>query len=184
MENATDALIMAASVLMLIIALTVSISSFSNLKSQVDDIITTSEQTDLAKDETGGYINYLKNSKDIRVVGSETLIASIRRVEKENYKIYIVTATGDDLGLETSRAVKQEYTNGSTTEILVNDGAEIIEISLSGKNNDVSKILNESFYNKVKNMKFKEYLGIYQNNTEASEENKETYRIITYVQQV
>ncbi len=39
MENATEALMMAASVLLLIIALTVSITSFSNLRIQVAEII-------------------------------------------------------------------------------------------------------------------------------------------------
>lgn len=180
MENVTDALIMAGSVLMLIIALTVSISSFSNLKSQVDYIVTSADETDLAKDETGGYINYIKNSSDIRVVGAETLISSIRRVEKENYKIYIVPKTTLDtsLGIKYSEAIEQKY----STTTLVAENATIYEISLSGKNNDISKILTDDFYQEVKNMKFKEYLGVYQNNTEASSENKETYRIITYVE--
>lgn len=39
MENASDALIMAGSVLLLIIALTVSISSFSNLRLQVAELM-------------------------------------------------------------------------------------------------------------------------------------------------
>ena len=39
-----------------------------------------------------------------------------------------------------------------------------------------------SLYSSIKDKKFEEYLGVYQDNTDATEENKITYRIITYVE--
>ena len=60
MENATDALIMAGSVLLLIIALTVTISSLSNLRTQAQDILMERDRLEIAQDSKG-YINYIKN---------------------------------------------------------------------------------------------------------------------------
>ena len=50
MENATDALIMAGSVLLLIIALTVTISSLSNLRTQAQDILMERDRLEIAQD--------------------------------------------------------------------------------------------------------------------------------------
>ena len=58
MENASDALIMAANVLLFVIALTVCISSFSMLRQGVDNILGQTEVVDLAKD-SDIYINYI-----------------------------------------------------------------------------------------------------------------------------
>ena len=98
MENATDAIIMATSVLLLIIALSVSISSLSNLKTQVQDILSQRDEVDLStysvkngETTTTSYNNYIKNNTDIdvRKVNAETIITLIRRMRKENYTIYI-----------------------------------------------------------------------------------------------
>ena len=98
MENATDAIIMATSVLLLIIALSVSISSLSNLKTQVQDILSQRDEVDLStysvkngETTTTSYNNYIKNNTDIdvRKVKAETIITLIRRMRKENYTIYI-----------------------------------------------------------------------------------------------
>ena len=60
MENATQALIMAGSVLLLIIALTVTISSLSNLRTQAQDILMERDRIEITQDSKG-YINYIKN---------------------------------------------------------------------------------------------------------------------------
>ena len=52
MENASEALIMAGSVLLLIIALTVSISSFSRLKVQTDEIVSFSDQVEYTQNSS------------------------------------------------------------------------------------------------------------------------------------
>ena len=77
MENATDALIMAGSILLLIVALTVAISSLSNLRTQTQGILNEKDQLMAMSDESG-YINYLRNNgEDKRTVGIETIAAAL-----------------------------------------------------------------------------------------------------------
>ena len=198
MENATEALIMAGSVLLLIIALTVSISSFTSLKNQVDGIIQQGEETELAQaqDEEGNYyyLNYIKNADDIRTVGVETVISSIRRLRRESYTVYIYLNDEtmkdikrnnilNDYGIITTSSKKQEY-NG--TQIIPNE-AEILQFLLKGSGyQSISNEVMEELREIIKNNNFKEYLGIYQKadtTDNVSSANKTTYRIITYVQQ-
>ena len=93
MENATDALIMMASVLLLVVALTVNISSFSTIKNQMDEILsqedTVDRVTQVSVDGKQEYINYYKSENDIRIVDASTVMTSIRRTNKENYNVYL-----------------------------------------------------------------------------------------------
>ena len=83
MEDAVEALYMAAAVLLLLIALTVSISSFTKAKVQVEEINESETGIDLAQDESGQYINYMsKNNDKNRSVGADTVISSIRRISR------------------------------------------------------------------------------------------------------
>lgn len=183
MENATEALIMAGSVLLLIIALTVSISSLSNLRTQAQDILMERDRTEITQDSKG-YINYIKNDdKDIRIVGIESVISSIRRMWKEDYTIYLATnnlLTGIPEELRVSNVE-----NLSNTQII--QGKNIIKLSQAGVGNQLvkdEKIITE-IYNSLKDKKFKEYIGIYQNKAieGVSEANKNTYKIITFVEE-
>ena len=89
MENATDALIMAGSVLIFLIALSVCVSSFTTLRAGIDRIVDQTETVDMAQNSVE-YINYISRSNAIRVVGAETVVSSMYRAKKENYVIYIV----------------------------------------------------------------------------------------------
>lgn len=82
MENATHALIMAFSVMVLIIALTVSIVAFTNAKSAADAILYT-------KDETNYYEYQGSKGKaaENRIVGLETVIPTLYKYYKENYTV-------------------------------------------------------------------------------------------------
>ncbi len=198
MENAADALIMAGSVLLLIIALSVSISSFTNLRVQVDEIVKAEQTMDLTKDEAGNYINYISTSSDVRTVTAETIISSIRRVPKENFVVCISFKGGtedqlmnagynqDDRNfLLTEQPVTQTYKEKDETETKIIDNERVIRIALSSKNGqDINKVLTEKFYNLIKDKNFNEYLGIYQYAAAegVSSANKETYRVITFVE--
>ena len=70
MENATDALIMAGSVLIFLIALSVCVSSFTTLRAGIDRIVDQTETVDMAQNSVE-YINYISRSNAIRVVGAE-----------------------------------------------------------------------------------------------------------------
>lgn len=171
MENATDALIMAGSILLLIVALTVAISSLSNLRTQTQGILNEKDQLMAMSDESG-YINYLRNNgEDKRTVGIETIITSIRRTTKEDFTIYIKANESIDLDTKYN-------------DIKVNGNGNFIRLSLSGVDNkyvDDYELTNRIF-EKLKNKRFKEYIGIYQNKTSegVSDANKTTYKIITY----
>lgn len=172
MENATDALIMAGSVLLLIIALTVTISSLSNLRTQTQDLLDDRDQL-LATTDENGYINYLKSGgedSDARIVGIETVISSIRRMPKEDYTIFI----------QSNENIAEIPSDLKVTV----HGKNYIKLSVSGTGNQHvnDKDITGAIYNAFKSKKFKEYIGIYQNKTAegVSDANKATYKIITY----
>ena len=154
MENATDALIMAGSVFLLIIALTVTISSLTALKTEVQDILNDRDQL-LATTDESGYINYLKSGgeeADTRIVGIETVMSSIRRMTKEDYTVYI----------KTNNPISE-----LNNDLKVNGDSSFIKLSLSGVGNKYvhDKNITGIIYNKLASSKFKEYIGIYQNKT-------------------
>ena len=179
MDNSTDALIMAGSILLLIIALTVTISSLTNLRTQAQDIFDDRDQL-LATTDDSGYINYLQSgNKDKREVGIETVITSIRRMTKEDYTIYIKPKNNiTDLGTEYD-----------DIKVSVDGNNFAIKLYLSGVGNkyvnnyNLTKILY-ILYNNLETARFNEFIGIYQNKTAegVSEANKSTYKVITYEQ--
>lgn len=187
MENITDALYMGTAVLIFILALTVGISSFSSVKTEVESMVNDREVEEMATDATGRYLNYIQAGTDVRTVDASTVISSIRRVREESYTIYISFKDNTidslrDVFYDTSsekKAVRQVYDTSSN--VIIPENQKIIEISLTN-NKNIDKILCEQFYKKVKNKRFNEYLGTYQNKNVTSSANKLTYRIITFVE--
>ena len=184
-ENLYDALIMAGAVLIFVIALTVSMSSFTEMRTQIDEIVEFDSRVDMVQDDTGKYLNYIStSSEDIRVVGIETIVSSMYRLEKENYVIYIKTkdhkyGTATPTKLSREDLPAQKYGE----ETIINDNEEILKITINGVNSNATTLLNnKDLYDELKGRKFEEYLGVYQENTEASEANRTTYRVITYVE--
>ena len=94
MENAAEALKMAGSVLIFVIALSVCIMSFTQARQAVDSVVAFSDREYLtiknddnffyraAASAKGGVDDYLT-----RIVNKETIIPAIYRAYKENYKI-------------------------------------------------------------------------------------------------
>ena len=180
MENANDAIIMAGSVLMLLIALAITISSLNSIKKETQDFIDQKNQLMMTSDENG-YINYLKSDNNdryaIRTVGIETVLTSIRRMTKEDYTIYIEPKTAIS-GLESKYDALIVDVDGNRNSV---------KMSLAGVRNrfvndeNLTKVLF-AIYDSLKNAKFTEYIGVYQNKTieGVSDANKSTYRILTY----
>ena len=80
MENASDALIMAGQILIFIVALTVCLSSFTNVRAEVNRIVGENEEIRFAKDgET--YVNFIESKKGSanRVVEADTIVTSLYR---------------------------------------------------------------------------------------------------------
>ena len=198
MENVTDALYMAASVLLLIVALSVSMSSFTRLKEQADDIVKSSEKTDLATDGSGNYLNYITNSDDVRTVDAGTVVSSIRRVFKESYTIILSgtianTVNGDPKYKDIVSTLERPQLYKGTP--IISTGQNVIKISIDSSNYKLitddksTEIVDENFMEYIENVMkektFKEYIGIYEKadvTENVSSANKETYRVITFVQ--
>lgn len=191
MENASDALIMAGQMLIFIVALTVCISSFTTVRAEVNRIIGENEEIRMAKDGDT-YINYIesKKSSSTRVVGSDTVVASMYRAIKENYVIYIKFNKQDDpiyeiKDIKIIKATVASETKSSGNSI-IKEGDKLIKVTIgSDSNQEVDKILRSSgLFEQMRGKNFNEYLGEYQKASDSgvSSENKEVYRIITYVE--
>jgi len=188
-ENLYDALIMAGAILIFVIALTVSMSSFTEMRTQIDEIVEMDSRVDLVKNDKG-YLNYIStnpDSLDIRIVGIETLVSSMYRVSKENYVVYIKAS---DYGEAKTMRLKDKGLSAQYygAEEIIKDDDNILQITINGANSDATTLLKNTdeggkgLYDELKDKKFKEYLGVYQENTGASEANRTTYRVITYVE--
>lgn len=186
MENATDALVMAGSVLLFIIALSVAISSLTTLRTETQAILNSRDQLLATTDENGKLINYLQsdnnnNTDAVRTVGIETVITSIRRMIKEDYTIYIKPKNGVSI-------FPQEY-DDLKVDVDNDNNKDSIKLSISGESNryisknKLSEVLS-IIHNNLKGAKFDEYIGIYQYKTAEGvlEAEKSTFKIITYKQ--
>lgn len=192
MENAAEALKMAAWVLIFVVALSICISSFSQARQTMDAILE-------YNDKEYSYTYVEENGSTQRIVGYESIIPTIYRAYKENYKIvfpneYVLYYKIDSLGKKTPvnyiDLEKESIGNDSMKE-------EFIEGILFGKNYVTSSAFSnikfmdqesDALYAKLKNQgKFKEYLGVYyQEEAGKTEEistpdaNKTKKRVIKY----
>ena len=94
MENAADALKMAAAVLVFVLALGISISSFSQARYTAEVLIQYADRDTVTQyaEDTG-----LRT----RIVGKETIVPTIYRAYKENYKIFFYDSGGNPIVLYT-----------------------------------------------------------------------------------
>lgn len=82
MENATHALLMAFSVLVFIIALTVSMVAFNNAKQAADILLYTKDEQNYYE-----YMGATGKAAENRIVGLETIIPTLYKYYKENYTV-------------------------------------------------------------------------------------------------
>lgn len=191
MENATDALIMAGQVLIFIVALSICMSSFSTLRSQIDEILGRTDTIKFAKDSEG-YNNFIEseNKNSNRVVGAETVVASMYRAIKENYVIYVIlNRSFTPTELSGLNAVLYTISDTSIKPSNMNADASVFKFTIGIHENEINQnvdeILSKGFYEKyLKDKLFNEYQGEYQNASApgVTSENKSTNRIITYVE--
>ena len=86
MENAADALKMAAWVLIFVVALSIIINAFG-IARQTTDIL-------ISYNDNEYYTDYVEQGNTERKVGYETIIPAIYRAYKENYKIIFLNNDG------------------------------------------------------------------------------------------
>lgn len=191
MENATDALKMAGAVLLFVLAISIIILSFGQVRESADTIID-------YRDRETSYIDgsFYYDGKDYsRIVGLETIIPSVYRAYWENYRIVFegIEQPIYKINEEGKYLLELENING-TNLTLANDETkvEFLQGILYGvdanKNKDFQTKFNisldgcESIYNQLKSKSVKEYLGVYYQNDSPNvpELNKVKKRIITY----
>ena len=192
MENAADALKMAGFLLIFIVALSISINAFGEARKTATAILDYS-------DREYNY-TYVEEGSTERTVGVETIIPSIYKAYKENYKIIFETSLFND-GLYKKRNAEgimvPVYEIDLEKEVLGNDTQkeQFITSILYGADNDTKDAfmrnlgisLNDNgIYDKIKGKEFKESLGIYYQDSDGTENedvpltNKLVKRVITY----
>lgn len=184
MENVADALKMAADFLVFITALAIGIASFSQARSTAQILL---NYTD--REYETQYVE--STSTTDRVVGAETIIPTIYRAYKENYKIMFYENDGSPMSLFTKKDSKGTEKDinyidlGSDSKILsLADDAkkdDFIMVLLYGKDAKVSTVstnkatdfidkmkkeqnitLNtDGRYGTIKSSKFIEKFGVY-----------------------
>lgn len=186
MDNAAEALYMGAAVLVFMVALSLTLSSFSIFRNDLEDLILADEKVDIAQstDSTGkkSYINYISSSEECRTVGIETVANSLYRVYKENYMVvirlgklnennsteYSKFGIGKDLE-KYSNLIKvvdkeQIYKNSKGEITILKNGDTILVFNIPNAQNDpdyFSKALDAGLYNLLKDKSFTEYTGVY-----------------------
>ena len=200
MENAAEALKMAAAVLMFVMALSVAIVSYGEVRRTADEIL------DIRDRETE-YIDgnfYYETTGTERTVGLETIIPTIYRVYYENYRIVFTGSGIEDTPIYTNisnnsneerfaldLSYETKIINGNDMQkirILLNAifyGEKTIEFDTLYKRRVSlpTKSLYERLQEKISDgYKIKEYLGVYYQNDgpNVPEANKIEKRIITY----
>lgn len=89
MENAVDALKMAGSVLLFVLALSVAVPAFTNVRITMDSVLgqTDRESLTIEGDSRFYYLPTDNRNNTNRYVGKETIIPTLYRAYKENYKV-------------------------------------------------------------------------------------------------
>lgn len=193
MENAADALKMAGAVLLFVLAISIIILSFGQVRESADTIID-------YRDRETSYIDgsFYYDGKDYsRIVGLETIIPSIYRAYLENYKIVFVGLNKPIYKVNGTDKYSLNLENIEDNNLaLANDEkkAEFLQGVLYGKYNKSKEDFEtqfsisiddncESIYKQLINKTdIIEYLGVYYQNDNPNvlELNKTKKRIITY----
>lgn len=178
MDNAADALKMAAAVLIFVLALSISINAFSEVRTTATTILN-------YKDREYDY-TYVQNNdgKTERLVGLESIIPTIYKAYKENYKIVFDpnilpdgvyqrknSDTGVDEKVQSIDLQKEVLGNNTDKEQFIMGilyGSKYCDTIVNGmkikdkfkKNFGINLNMN-GIYDTIKNKKVKECIGIY-----------------------
>lgn len=206
MENAAEALQIAFGVLLFVVALTLSISCFSQATTAVDSIIS-------LRDTHTEYKTVNPSNGLTRIVGAETVVPTMYSAYSNNIEIYFKIKNVDGtttsmpiyyktdpnnnenrvIDSDTSTPVTIDYIDLKKENYASSELAKKhLEMILAGKDyNDsamVDKyekqfIYDEGFYNYIKDKKFEESLGEYYQGSDSATASSSTQikkRVITY----
>lgn len=186
MENATEALKIAFGVLIFILALSLSISGFSQARVAIDRIVENMDEEKLfITDKNGKYLNYINfdiGSGGTRTVGVDTVVSTMYRAYKENFKIYFY-------GIDNTAKCGLQYDEIKETKekvYYIDLARQVIAPGMEEEYvNQILSANNNQFYKYLSSKKFTEKLGEYYQNDEEetsdiSDVNKTKKRIIIY----
>lgn len=208
MENAVDALHMAASVLIFVLALTISINAFGQARQTANMLVSYNDReysytyVEENKDSSGNVLTE-------RLVGLDSIIPSIYKAYRENYKIVFENSesvldnneglykkrnneTGEyepvfQIDLENESLAGEEQKLEFLMAIIYGNKIDNFDsVSDRVRNNSGITLNNEGLYDKINNRKFKEDIGIYYQEEaggvgeDVPEANKTEKRVITY----
>ena len=183
MENAVDALHMAASVLIFVLALSISINAFGQARQTADMLVSYNDReysytyVEENTDEAGNVLTE-------RLVGLDSIIPSIYKAYRENYKIVFENSesvldnneglykkrnneTGEyepvfRIDLENESLAGDEQKLEFLMAIIYGNKIDNFgPVSDRVRNNSGITLNNEGLYDKINNEKFKEDIGIY-----------------------
>ncbi len=174
MENASQALIIGFSIIIFVIALTISITMFSLVRSTSDFVIFKSDETNYYT-----YDMVDEDSKRIREVGLETIIPTLYRYYKENYRVEFINSEEKPLEMYESDVTGEEI-NYFDVDAEVDRNETWIGSQEEFKKN-IDNIVEEVLIPTYSDKKFEEIYStrIDTQDTEAKEEEKEKI-VITY----
>ncbi len=195
MENAADALKMAAAFLIFVVALSISINAFGEARKTSQIILDN-------RDREYDYTYVEKNGTTQRIIGAETIVPSIYKAYKENYKIVFKDIYGNGMALyhksdgsggtiSVSSIDLEKDVLGSNEEKEIFIRALLYGSKYSSEIDNFKKsgiFLNKSnFYDTIKGRTFKEELGVYyqeeiQGQSDSPDVNKTKKRVITYTE--
>lgn len=204
MENAVDALKIAAAVLVFVVALSISINAFGQVRIASKTLL---DYTDREYDYT--YVE--NNGSTKRIVGLESIIPTIYKSYKENYKIVFdpsVMSGGVykkdnnevytiDLENETiaGNTAKEQFLlaiiygkNCMKDQEMIDKFGTWEKLKETYKNSSKIDLNDEGIYDKIKSVKLEESIGVYyqeevgitEEDSSVPDANKTQKRVITY----
>lgn len=133
MENGVDALLIAFAILIFIIALAVSLNTLAQAKSTADVVLFYSDRENF---QTPLKADPLNASDGGRVVGEDTVIATIARCAKEKFSVKIIDGTNDiytfEYDVQTENQIKAEIDRFIKTHTGTSYRETYVEITISG----------------------------------------------------
>ena len=199
MENAADALKMAGSVLLFVMGLSIAILAFSQARESIDIILSYSDRESLSIENDSRFY-YLSNTQDTnRYVGKETIIPTMYRAYKENFKIvfifpddyYLFKTKDNNDGIKVLDLSKQSIASDLSSRQFLNGiiygdfEKNEYKRKFNINPNDMSLYNYLTAKEKSGNYLIKESLGTYyiddvNGTTQVNDVNKTETRVITY----
>ena len=199
MENAADALKMAGSLLLFILALSLAILAFSQARETIDVVLKNTDREYLTIEGDSRFY-YLANSNDTkRYVGKETIIPTMYRAYKENFKIvfifpddyYLFKTKDNNDGIKVLDLSKQSIASDLSSRQFLNGiiygdfEKNEYKRKFNINPNDMSLYNYLTAKEKSGNYLIKESLGTYyiddvNGTTQVNDVNKTEKRVITY----